>query len=163
MVVVAIMAILAALAAPSMQDALDRYRVNAVYDDLRTSLMFGRSEAIRTRQRVVVARTTGAGCGGTDEWKCGWTIFVDLNSNNALDAPAETVVKSQAALPSGMTLTTNPANAGAIVIDRWGNIGGLGLSQVITPHGSISSPAIATLCVTSGSRIRKVPHEATCS
>lgn len=163
MVVVTIVAILAALAAPTMQEALDRYRVNAVYDDLRSTFMLARSEAIRTRQQVVIARVGGANCGTSQEWKCGWTVFVDLNANNTFNSPTETVSKTQAALPGDMNIMTIPANAGRILIDRWGNIGGLGLRQVITPHDAASSPATTTLCITSGSRIRKLPGEAQCN
>lgn len=170
MVVVALMSVLAALAIPSMQSAFDRYRVNAVYDELRSTYVFARSEAIRTRQRVNVDRvaTNLVVCPTTADWQCGWVVYVDANGNGTQEtapaAPAipEPTLRAVPLLSGGTTLITfKPAPIGQIAFDRWGNITPLGaFRQVIAPSMGIASPNVQTLCASSGGRFRSVKDNA---
>lgn len=160
MVVVAMMAVLTALAAPSLQQAFDRYRVAAAYDELRSTYTFARSEAIRTRQQVVIARTAGGACATVQEWQCGWTVFVDANANNVMDG-AETVLRSTGALTGGTTIMTFNAAQSRIVFNRWGNVTPLGaFRQVIAPRGDSNLAGTSTVCSSAGGRLRKVEGDA---
>ena len=162
MVVVALLSILAALAAPSFQDALDRYRANAVYDELRSTYVFARSEAIRTRQQVIVQRVANpAVCATVQEWQCGWIVYVDANGNGAQDlapaAPAvpEPTLRSIPQLDSGTVLNMFNANQSQVRFDRWGNVTPLGaFRQEVVPRGTIASTGVLTLCASSGGRLR---------
>jgi type IV fimbrial biogenesis protein FimT len=160
MIVVAIVAILAALAAPSMQDAINRYRIIAVADDLRATYMFARSEAIRTRQQVVIQRTGSAVCTTANDWHCGWTVYADQNANGIMDG-AETVIRSQAPLIGGITIQRAAGNpVDRATFDRWGNgtpVGGIS-RYVIAPVTGISDPTTSTLCISSGGRMRRIPQ-----
>lgn len=148
MVVVAIVAILASLALPSLQEAFDRYRVNAAYDELRSSYVLARSEAIRTRSTVRVQ--ANGGCPTAQEWQCGWTVFAVINGVN--QAP----IRRIEALPGGTTIMT--LNGGAddrVTFDRWGNMQPLGaLRQVIAPRGNSVLTGTRTLCANAGGRVR---------
>lgn len=166
MVVVAIFGGLTALAAPSIQEALDRYRANAVYDELRSTFVFARSEAIRTRSRVVVQRTAGALCATVQEWQCGWIVYVDANgdgvqqTNPAPPAVPEPTRRAIGQLQGGTVVNIFKGDQNRIVFDRWGNITPLGaFRQVIVPREDINSPGVKTLCASAGGRFRAVDGE----
>lgn len=168
MVVVALLSILTALAIPSLQDAMDRYRANAVYDELRSTFVFARSEAIRTRSRVIVQRTVGANCPTVQEWQCGWIVYVDANGSGTQQvnplppAVAEPSLRTIDAVAGGTIVNTYKGNQSQIIFDRWGNITPLGaFRQVIVPRGNISSLGVKTLCASAGGRFRSVDSDLT--
>lgn len=168
MVVVAVLSILTALAIPSLQNAMDRYRASAVYDELRSTFVFARSEAIRTRSRVIVQRTAGANCATVQEWQCGWTVYIDANGNgtqqiNAVPpALAEPTLRTIDPLAGGTVVNTFKANQSQIIFDRWGNITPLGaLRQVVVPRGDVGSLGVKTLCASAGGRFRSIDGDAT--
>ncbi|MEN9539029.1 MAG: Type secretion system protein precursor [Pseudomonadota bacterium] len=74
MVVVVILAVIAALAGPSMVDMLRDNRLQASAAALQSSLSLARSEAVKRGgdTLVTVAANTTAGT-----WTNGWTVFVD--------------------------------------------------------------------------------------
>jgi type IV fimbrial biogenesis protein FimT len=74
LIVVAIMGILAAIAAPYMGDMIRRQRLKTAAFDVFSSLAFARSEAIK-RNTTVTITPTSAG-----DWAQGWRI-VDSNNN----------------------------------------------------------------------------------
>lgn len=116
MVVVAIVAILAALAAPSFVDMLRGNRLSAAASALQVSLSLARSEAIKlgADARVTVAANTAAGV-----WTNGWTVFVD---------------------------GTGTANAGiAPTADTAGATGVTRVEIVASPSGPISTGQTGTL------------------
>jgi type IV fimbrial biogenesis protein FimT len=163
MVVIGLLSILTALAAPSLQDAMDRYRATAVYDELRSTFVFARSEAIRTRSRVIVQRTVNANCATVQEWQCGWFVYVDANGdgvqqpNPAAPAIAEPALRTVDPLSGGTVVGMFKGNQSQVTFDRWGNITPLGIfRQVIVPRGTINSPGVKTLCASSGGRFRSV-------
>ena len=75
MVVVTIIAILAALGAPSMMDMIRTQRVKTASFDAFAGLVIARSEAIKRNTSVTLTPTLG----GTD-WSGGWTT-TDSNGN----------------------------------------------------------------------------------
>ncbi len=74
MVVVAMVAILGALAAPSFTQLLRNNRLAAASSALQVSLSLARSEAVK---RGSDARVTVAANGTAGSWLNGWTVFVD--------------------------------------------------------------------------------------
>lgn len=69
LVTIAIVAVLAALALPGMNQLLTTQRVKSTSFDLMADLTYARSEAIARGTDVVVASTSG-----TSDWREGWTI-----------------------------------------------------------------------------------------
>lgn len=69
MVVVALVAIFASLAAPSMSRFVASQRVKTTAYDLATSLLLARSEALKRNQNVTVAPTDS-----TAGWAGGWQV-----------------------------------------------------------------------------------------
>lgn len=169
MVVVVILGALTALVTPMLQDSVDRYRANTVYDELRSTYVLARSEAISSRSRVIVQRRVSANCATVQEWQCGWIVYADANGdgvqqvNPALPAVPEPSLRSVDELLGATTVMMHKGggNISQVVFDRWGNITPLGaFRQVIAPRGDISSSGVRTLCVSSGGRFRLVNGDA---
>ena len=78
MVVVAIIAILGAIAAPSFRELIRSNRLSAASSALQVSLSLARSEASK---RGADSRVTVAANGSAGNWSSGWTVFEDKSAN----------------------------------------------------------------------------------
>jgi type IV fimbrial biogenesis protein FimT len=85
MMVVVILAIFAALAAPSMSDLLANAAIRGASSDFYASLAAARSEAIKRRTNATVAPI-----GAT--WNTGWTVKIGTNVFQQVDALKPRVV-----------------------------------------------------------------------
>lgn len=159
MVTIAIMAILAALAAPSYTELIERWRVRNITEAMRSTLYLARSEAIRRGGSIVVAKKAGgAGCAlanTNEEWGCGWSVFVDTNKNNAFDA-GELVLQDFNGMPGIDAI--HKQGGSYFTVDRNGIIGNLNVKGFIfSPNRTgIGSPATRGICVAAGGRVRVI-------
>ena len=83
MIVMVVIGVMVAIAAPSMRDLVVRMRLKTASSDLHTSLMFARSEAIKRNagmQLVPVDATN---------WALGWTVRVQAVSYTHLTLPTK--------------------------------------------------------------------------
>ncbi|MBU0656368.1 MAG: GspH/FimT family pseudopilin [Gammaproteobacteria bacterium] len=132
MVTLAVVAILASVAAPSLSSMMENNRLTAINNQLFSAIFYTRSEAIKRSFPVTMcakaadntcatAADAAAGAGFED----GWIIFVDCNPDEVIDttnvcdfdgngtaeAP-ETILSED--VPSGMSsLTVRPDTAGS--------------------------------------------------
>lgn len=159
MVVVAIVAILAALAAPSFRDLTDGFRVRAAAEELTNSFYFARAEAIKRGGLISVRKNCATGNG--DDWKCGWIIFTDANSDGTVNG-TDTVLQT---FPTTQSIDITYIGGSAFYrVDRWGQINGLGAAGFsITPTSTgAASPHATALCVSAGGRIKATKGSVTC-
>lgn len=162
MVVVAVLAVLATLAAPSFQFIVERWRVRQTVEGLHSTLQYARSEAVRRGGGVFIQKLPQGtnGCSLAPQhadWGCGWVVFADLNGNRRRD-PQEELQRFDT--PAHI-LVTRSRSAATIGVDRWGQMGGLsamGFAIAPSPRGTTSAAAKG-LCVSSGGRIRIVGRE----
>ena len=152
MVVVSIVAILAALAAPSFTPLIERWRVRQAAENLTSSLYFARSEAIKRGGGVALDATGG--------WDQGWRITHTQNG---------ATTDLQVNLTPNKTAMTQNNGTTMLFIDRWGMIsetnGGVpaAMSFPIFPTGKTDTHSSAIrLCVTSGGRITQMKQDAAC-
>lgn len=103
LVVLLLLGILVALAAPAMSDLQARHRLHAQAGAWLDSLVLARTEALHRQQRVTLCSrgVNTSTCDRASEWQNGWLVFVDDNGNAALDA-GETLIESHPPLPSGV-------------------------------------------------------------
>lgn len=163
MVVVAIVAILAALAAPSFTPLIENWRVRDSAEQLQSTLYFARSEAIKRGGQVLIQKIPNNtnGCttaSGTRDWDCGWIVCHDTNSNGTCNA-AEPVLQR---VESAAKVYISRTNGGAsIELNRWGLVDGAYLGFNLVPlHKTVSHPATRGVCMSSGGRVRIVLQEA---
>jgi type IV fimbrial biogenesis protein FimT len=111
MVVIAIVGILSAMAAPSFNEYLARKRIQSLVSEFATSVRLTRSEALRRNRVVTMCRTTtpddsAAVCeDGVGDWNVGWMVFVDDNGDRQRTTD-ETILSVQSAKINSGSITT---------------------------------------------------------
>ena len=90
LVTVVIMAILAALAGPSLKEMYESNRLATQANEVVASVALARTEALRRNARVIMCRfdavettstpASGSCTAGADAWK-GWIVFADLDGS----------------------------------------------------------------------------------
>lgn len=161
LVTIAILGILTALAAPSFVPLMERWRTQQVAEQLRSTIYFARSEAIKRGGNVVLQKLPNAGdcsfASGNDEWGCGWFVCVDSNSNGSCAASEEVLQRYDT--PGKVKVRRSTSGAG-IKLNRWGLVEGKYPGFTIVPEGkNLSDPAARGICVSSGGRVRLVKAE----
>jgi len=116
LVVLAVVGTLAAVAVPSMTDFLDNGQLSADTNDLFSSLLIARSEAVTRNSRVVLCKIDpdadlGA-CAAGSTWQAGWLAFVDEDRDGNLDG-GEDIVNTYTGM-SANTVVTSAAFANSI-------------------------------------------------
>jgi type IV fimbrial biogenesis protein FimT len=128
MVVVALVALLAFLAAPSFTRQLNAAAVSAAMNQFLADMRFARSEAVRRGGGVVLCRSddpeaSAATCAtvtGAAGWATGWIVFHDRDGNAVRDA-GEPLLRIQARPTRVDSIATN----GTATIFRFGATGRL--------------------------------------
>lgn len=103
LVVMALLGILLAIAAPTMTELRGRHQLQAQAQGLLDSMVMARAEALRRQQRVTLCAQAVMTdqCDAQGRWQQGWLVFVDSNSNG-LREPQELLLEARAAVPSTM-------------------------------------------------------------
>ncbi len=103
LIVIAMLAILASLAAPSFNALRLNQKLASTASDIFASTLQARNEALRLNRPVTIAPLTGG------DWMSGWRVYVDMNNNDSYEV-TDTVVVTGDAIYSGFTVT-NAAGA----------------------------------------------------
>lgn len=140
-VVVAMLAILATMAAPSMtRVALDGQATESI-NTLIASLRSARSEAVvGYKSRVIVCiSSNGRTCTGGADWSNGWIVFVDKNSNNTMDGQ-DTLVRVASAQADALTIRAargdNNASIARLEFDTEGMLPDISTFTICDKRGS---------------------------
>ena len=165
MVVVAILAILAALAAPNLAPILERWRVRQAVEEMTSTYSYGRSEAIQRGGNITVRKSdlVAAQCpqaSAAEDWSCGWIVFDDINGNGTQDS-GEDLLRTT---PAFSAVTVKNANKGDVFFrfTRWGELqDGVSLAFAFTAPRANSSTSTA-LCVAPGGRVRAKSGTTSC-
>ncbi len=165
MVVVGILGILAALAGPSFQPLIDKWRVQQTIESMKSTIYYARSEAIKRGGGIGIQKNeNGNGCSLAQykqEWSCGWFVFVDSNGNNKWSA-GEAILQTAPA-PININVIHNGGGTN-INVNRYGKLGSLNAKGFFFNPDStgIASSATRSLCMSSGGRI-KITEKIPCS
>jgi type IV fimbrial biogenesis protein FimT len=85
-VVLVIMSILTAVAAPQIAAVLNAGRITSNANEVLGGLQLARIEAVRANRRTgFCSSTNGTSCNGGNPWT-GWIVFSDRNTNGVADA-----------------------------------------------------------------------------
>lgn len=162
---VVVLSVLIAIAIPSFNNLIKRFRINTIRDELTVSLQLARSEAIRRGTQIIIARNT-VNCvfdvPDSQDWHCGWRLVVDSNNNGNVNA-TEMVIQNTV-LPIGYMLGhPNAGSPSKIIANRWGQFTPLANRFVISPIATgVSDSETLTICISSGGKIRYIPDDVNC-
>jgi type IV fimbrial biogenesis protein FimT len=165
LVSIAVLGVLVAIAMPSFTEALRRYHINALRDELVSSLQLARSEAMRRGTPIIMVRKT-SNCTfdvpDSQDWHCGWHLVVDSNNNGNVNATEEIIQNTNIA--TGYMLGHPHAGSPSqIIANRWGQFTPLANRFVISPTSTgVADPTTLTVCISSGGRVRSVPDDVEC-
>lgn len=114
LVSLSVVAILAALAAPSLQGFVNEQRLGSTMNELGNDLNLARAEAIKRNARVLLCARgeSSARCANTPDWQNGWLVCYDANSDDQCDATASldpNPVKAAGPLHARLRLTSAAA------------------------------------------------------
>ncbi|RYF02014.1 MAG: prepilin-type N-terminal cleavage/methylation domain-containing protein [Comamonadaceae bacterium] len=165
MVTISILGVLTALAAPSFTDLIDRWRVIETAESLQSTIYIARSEAIKRGGRIVIQKITNGtdGCTlspTTQDWGCGWFVYVDTNGNGKWDAeangkPGEEILMTTKTSPN--TYVTRSTNGKNLKVSRWGQMDGTNSVGFTIKPVRQSSKVERGVCTSSGGRVRIIP------
>ena len=118
MIVIAIAGVLVGLAIPSMRAILDNQRLSAANNDLISSMIIARSEAVRQKKHVTVCASAdgincNAGAAGIANWSNGWIAFANTSSTTLTRNVATEPLISVFSAPKGISSLTLTVNNGA--------------------------------------------------
>lgn len=85
LIVLSTIALIAALAVPSLSGMIENAQTASLARRLHVSLVLARSEAIKRRQTVSVCASTSLLCADSSRWAQGWIVFSDNDSNGQRD------------------------------------------------------------------------------
>lgn len=162
MVTLAVTAILASLAAPSFKALFERWRVSSTVEQLKSTLFYARSEAIKRGGHVAIQKLPNNTNGCTTasdnaDWDCGWIVCEDTNANGKCTSGEPVLQRVDAPAKVQVSRT---GGAASIKLNRWGLVDGAWLGFNIVPaEQSVSNPAAKGLCMSTGGRIRVIPSE----
>lgn len=119
LIVMAMIAIVGSLAAPSFDSSISRNNVQSMRDSLFNAMQFARSEALKRKMPVgVCASNDQINCANDTNWHLGWVVFVDQNANGTQDGVA-LEASIQAHYGEG-NLTTPLGTSGLVLFNRLG-------------------------------------------
>jgi prepilin-type N-terminal cleavage/methylation domain-containing protein len=176
LIVLTILAILFAAAAPNVGRMIAGHRATSATNDLIHGIALARSEALRRGRRVYLA-PSGA------RWRDGWVVFIDRNDNRQYDGPASGVADELIARHVALADSTQIANTSGsttepftdtgspprvyILFDGHGyprkRNGALNIGGVVVTDTSGRTSSVRTVCLASSGRVRVVVDRAVCS
>ena len=105
LVVVAMVALLLMLAAPSFSAMRINQKLAAASNELYASVLQARNEALSLNRRVTVEPITGT------DWKTGWRIYVDLDNSDTYATGTDRLILETAPVVGAFTLTGKEGSA----------------------------------------------------
>lgn len=107
-IALAVVAIVATIAVPSMRTFIQNTRILTETNNLITDIAFARSEAVKRVNNVgICASSGGTACDAAAAWQNGRIVFIDANGNGVWDA-GEQIIRVRGAFPSAdMTMSAN--------------------------------------------------------
>ena len=171
LVVLVVLAILIRLAAPDLRSLLVRWAADTAAASLADDFRYARSEAIKRNDFVTICRSAdGKSCAGqAGSWHTGWLVFVDHDSDGAVDttasssAPPDEILRVQQSLSwidAMLPLTGNPEKQfkfrpNGLAPGYLGNL-------VVTASASVPGGTVL-LCVSATGRIQPRPGQVACA
>lgn len=166
LVTMAIMAVLSALAVPSMRQFVGNWQVSNAVNVFMGSLQLARAEAVKRGRTVRMCRSdNGRSCGAgnnlPDGWTSGWIVFVDNDGIGLNVTDGDQVLYTQGVLSNFDSIISNAPRA--IAYGPTGTLkGGAGM-QGMTFNWDADAKITKAICINYTGRAFVTPSVADCS
>lgn len=109
MIAITVIAVLTALAIPSLTQFLARNELAGTTNALISGISLARSEAITRSNRVAICPSSNASTCNSGRWQDGWLVFIDDNANNVRNG-GETILQAENGAPDSTVTVASTAN-----------------------------------------------------
>lgn len=112
---IGLISIVMAISAPSLVTMIRNARLSGASEELLTSLLLARAEAIKRNTLVVVCNSADPNASSptckdsSPDWKTGWLIFVDKDGSGAFNT-GDTLLRVGGGIKGLSSLTPNPTD-----------------------------------------------------
>lgn len=171
MVTLAILAIVATIAMPSLQTFVSRSTMRGISADFTLAMQRARSEAINSNQCVAICMSSTAGTtnkclSSGDNWGAGWIVF-SLPSCGAVGTatqPAANILAVREGFNERYQLSTL-SSVRSVVFNARGasTLSSAGGFNLVDTAVSSSDPVNRTFCLDMVGRLRTLEYASTCS
>jgi type IV fimbrial biogenesis protein FimT len=167
MVVVALVAIAASVATPSLRGMLVRNRTAAASNEFVASVLRARSEAVSRNTCVTVCRsaleTTPPRCDAGTDWRIGWIAFVNASCDAAATAPqGDNIFLRSGALDPLFSLVSTATNGNALMFSASGNAQAGDAGRFDLKYGTQAQSSDRGICLNALGHVRLVAAGGTC-
>ncbi len=170
LVTLSIAGILTAMAAPSFSDFLIRNRSASIANELTSTVMRARSDAVTRNACVIVCRSadpTAAtpACNAGTNWQPGWIAFIDETCAGTANSAArpELLVVAAGPLDSRYSLTkATGTNTARLVFSPSGQARAGDAGRFDLRYQTTTRPSNRGICLNAQGRTRVVPFEGAC-
>jgi type IV fimbrial biogenesis protein FimT len=154
-VIIAILAITMAIAAPGLSTMVSNNRISGNASDFVAALQFAKAEAVARVNPVTLCKSTNlTGCAGNGGWQQGWIVFSDDNGDAAVDDGEEVLLNHETLHPNitfigtdgvANAITIRPSGISSVTTietlmicdDRGFDYGSRGILVTMTGRGSV--------------------------
>jgi type IV fimbrial biogenesis protein FimT len=116
LVTIAVLAVLASVAVPSLTTVLQNNAITANANALVTGFAVARSEALKREIPVTICRTDAPNaatpdCGAGDGWQEGWVVFADADGDGVFDGGEVALIRETGMSSSSIRIVVDSGDA----------------------------------------------------
>lgn len=98
LIVLVLISVLSVLAIPSLQQMAKNQTLSNTSSDFMGAILQARSAALSNNRRTLLQPLTGT------DWRTGWRIYIDMNTNGTYDAGTDTLIASRDAMDGDINI-----------------------------------------------------------
>lgn len=170
LVTLAVAAVLASLAAPSIRDFIVRSKMTNIGNEFAGSVLRARNEAVNRNICVTLCMKDASNLKCTDngtDWQAGWIGFLNPGCDGSLDAPADAATDMLLIHERGgadyQLITQGPTRKMMFNARGSPGTGSAGLFKLLHTDTSLSDKFGYNICMDGLGRTRTLPTLDTCS
>lgn len=174
LVTIAVIAVLAGLAAPSIRDFLFKQRMTGIADDFSSAVMRAKNQAASKNictTLCISSRTSDSppSCDTSgQDWQKGWIAFINSDCDSSLNTPAQAADVFLVRQSIGDSyLLQSQGNKRKMIFNPLGNIALSNADELDLIYSSVNSSETikygVNICVDSLGRTRYTPQDKNCS
>lgn len=174
LVTIAIVAIMAALAAPSFRDFIVRKNLESITSEFSSDIALARSRAINGNLCVTMCVSSSAAgaaplCTGGSDWQVGWIVFLNPTCNSGLSKPQDAgdLLRARVSKEGEYYLNSQQGATSKMTFNPRGSPGLSNASEYDAVYMSSNNPLTLryakNICVDALGRTRAIPSESSCS
>ena len=113
-VVLALVGILSTLAIPSLRVLLNNQALSNSASDFLSGVIQARSAALKANRRAIIQPILD------NDWRTGWMVYIDINSNGVYDASVDTLVLTREPLPADVAINSGTGSGDSATVTVFG-------------------------------------------